>query len=40
MVSFEAMLRGDEWDVLAITERSEMGLCDVPMLMSLFGIGI
>ena len=26
--------------VLAITERSEMGLYDVPMFMSLFGFGI
>ena len=26
--------------VFAITERSEMGLCDVPMFMSLFGSGI
>ena len=26
--------------VFAITERSEMGLYDVPMFMSLFGCGI
>ena len=26
--------------VFAITERSDMGLCDVPMFMSLFGFGI
>ena len=26
--------------IFAITERSEMGLYDVPMFMSLFGIGI
>ena len=26
--------------VFAITERSEMGLYDVPMFMSLFGFGI
>ena len=26
--------------VFAITERSEMGLYDVPMCMSLFGFGI
>ena len=26
--------------VFAITERSEMGLYDVPMSMSLFGFGI
>ena len=26
--------------VLVITERSEMGLYDVPMFMSLFGFGI
>ena len=48
MAAFEAMLRGDVWDVVcdvfsstfAITERSEMGLYDVPMFMSLFGFGI
>ena len=46
MVAFEVMLRGDMWDVVcdvrvfAITERSEMGLYDVPMFMSLFGFGI
>ena len=52
MVAFEAMLRGDVWDVFvmygssvfssvfSITERSEMGLYDVPMFMSLFGCGI
>ena len=28
------------FSVFAITERSEMGLYDLPMLMSLFGIGI
>ena len=27
-------------NVFAITERSEMGLYDVPMFMSLFGCGI
>ena len=26
--------------VFAITERGEMGLCDVPMFMSFFGFGI
>ena len=26
--------------VLAITERSEMGMYDVPMFISLFGLGI
>ena len=26
--------------VFAITDRSEMGLYDVPMLLSLFGIGV
>ena len=26
--------------VFAITERSEMGLYDVPMFMSLFGLGM
>ena len=26
--------------VFAITERSEMGLCDMPMFMCLFGIGM
>ena len=49
MVAFEAMLCGMLFvmygssvfsGVLVITERSEMGLYDVPMLMSLFGIGI
>ena len=42
MVSFEAILCGDSVfsSVFAITERSEMGLYDVPMLMSLFGFGI
>ena len=46
MVAFEAMLCGDMWDVVvmyessvfssvfAITEKSEMGLYDVPMFMS------
>ena len=28
------------FSVFAITERSEMGLYDVPMFMSLFGFGI
>ena len=50
MVAFEAMLHGDGWDVVCdvvsspvffgITERSEMGLYDVPMFMSLFGFAI
>ena len=50
MVAFEAMLCG-MWFVMygssvfssvffSITERSEMGLYDVPMFMSLFGFGI
>ena len=30
MVAFEAMLSGDVWHVVAITDRSEMGLYDVP----------
>ena len=52
MVAFEARLRGDVCDVVrdvwescllqcfAITERSEMGLYDVSMFMSLFVFGI
>ena len=28
------------YSIFAITERSEMGLYDVPMFMSLFGFGI
>ena len=49
MVAFEAMLCGMLFvmygssvfsSVLAITERSELGLYDMPMFMSLFGIGI
>ena len=49
MVAFEAMLCGMLFvmygssvfsSVFIITERSEMGLYDVPMFMSLFGFGI
>ena len=49
MVAFEAMLCGMLFvvygssvvsSVFAITDRSEMGLHDVPMFMSLFGFGI
>ena len=51
-VAFEAVLCGDVWDifvmygsiifssVFVITERSEMGLYDAPMFMSLLGFGI
>ena len=45
MVAFEAMLFVMYWgsvfsSIFAITERSEMGVYDVPMSMSLFGFGI
>ena len=49
MVAFEAMLYGMLFgmygssvfsSVFAITDRSEMGLYDVPMFVSLFGVGI
>ena len=49
MVAFEAMLCGILFvmyrssvfsSVFAITDRSEMGMYDVPMFRSLFGFGI